>query len=117
MSSRPRSTLRSTQSPLESLIYSLIPSLVPPSKYRPSSEIRSGRASVAAVSGSRPGIRADVQVEVDEEERERKERVRELMEWCEEIMERWVDIVSVSLARAPVQSSWRGSAVIHMLGD
>ena len=42
--------------------------------------------SVVSANGSRPGSRADL--EVDGEERDRRESVRELVEWCEEIMTR-----------------------------
>ncbi|WWC87885.1 uncharacterized protein L201_002783 [Kwoniella dendrophila CBS 6074] len=77
---RPPST-SSSRSPLEQLVYSLVPSLAPPRSHRTSLDVRSGRSSVAS---SRPDSRAEVD---DVTERERKERVKELMEWCEEIME------------------------------
>ena len=91
MSSRPRHTARSASNPLESLIHTIIPSLAPPSKSREPAEGRIGRASVASIrSGvereSRPSSRGDV--DQDDEERERIEKVRELVEWCEEIMDR-----------------------------
>ncbi|OCF44974.1 gamma-tubulin complex component 3 [Kwoniella heveanensis CBS 569] len=67
------------RAPLEQLIYSLVPSLAPHRSHRHSADVRSGRSSVAS---SRPVSRADV----EEEERERRDRVKELVDWCEEIM-------------------------------
>ncbi|WVQ93414.1 hypothetical protein IAU59_000485 [Kwoniella sp. CBS 9459] len=67
--------------PLEQLIYALVPSLAPHRSQQrpPGNDARSGRSSVA---GSRPVSRIDV----EEEERERREKVKELVDWCEDIM-------------------------------
>ncbi|WVR03818.1 hypothetical protein IAU60_000814 [Kwoniella sp. DSM 27419] len=80
MSSRPSSSLSSHRArttptpnarpPLEQLIYALVPTLAP---------TRSRQGSTA---GSRPESRA----EQDDAENQRKEKVHELMEWCEDIM-------------------------------
>jgi hypothetical protein len=84
MSQRSRPT-SSSRSPLESLVYACLPSLAPP-RQRPSSAIPSGRTSAA--SSSRPGSRIDGPTANDErEDQDRKARVKELMEFCEEILD------------------------------
>jgi hypothetical protein len=72
------------RSPLESLVYSCLPSLAPP-RQRPSSAIPSGRSSAA--SSSRPASRIDGTTVDEKEEKERHSRVKELMEFCEEILD------------------------------
>nr|XP_031862932.1 uncharacterized protein CI109_001407 [Kwoniella shandongensis]KAA5530004.1 hypothetical protein CI109_001407 [Kwoniella shandongensis] len=76
---RTSSTPTTVRPPLEQLVYSLVPSLAPPRSSNSRIDPKSGRTSAAS---SRPVSRAD-----DDVEKERKERVKELMEWCEEIME------------------------------
>ena len=74
MSTRPRPGSQSSprpRPPLESLIYTCLPTLAPP-RIRPSSSASSSRTD----HGSDP-----------REEKERQERVKELMEFCEEIMD------------------------------
>jgi hypothetical protein len=61
--------------PLESLIYTCLPTLAPP-RTRPSS----------SASSSRPSSHTD-HVSDPREEKERQDRVNELMEFCEEIMD------------------------------
>jgi hypothetical protein len=81
MSTRPRpQSSSSSRPPLESLIYTCLPSLAPP-RPRPSS----GRSSVAST--SRPSSRLDHGLSDPKEEKERQERVSELMEFCEEILD------------------------------
>ncbi|KAK8861575.1 hypothetical protein IAR55_002397 [Kwoniella newhampshirensis] len=77
---RTTSTPTTVRPPLEQLVYALVPSLAPPRSSRLDS--RSGRTSAAS---SRPVSRAEVGD--DDAEKERKAKVKELMEWCEEIME------------------------------
>jgi hypothetical protein len=74
MSSRPRPGSQSSprpRPPLESLIYTCLPTLAPP-RTRPSSSASSSRID----HGSDP-----------REENERQDRVKELMEFCEEILD------------------------------
>jgi len=79
MSARTRPTSQSNtrpRPPLESLIYTCLPSLAP-SRPRPSS----------SASSSRPSSRIDHGQSDPREEAERQERVKELMEFCEEILD------------------------------
>jgi hypothetical protein len=74
MSTRPRPGSQSSprpRPPLESLIYTCLPTLAPP-RTRPSSSASSSRID----HGSDP-----------REENERQDRVKELMEFCEEILD------------------------------
>jgi hypothetical protein len=78
MSTRPRPASVSSarpRPPLESLIYTCLPTLAPP-RTRPSSSASSSRPSSHTDHGSNP-----------REEKEREERVKELMEFCEEILD------------------------------
>ena len=64
-----------SRNPLESLVIALVPSLTPPNQ--------------SARPGSRAGSRTSVRPEINaENEKVRTEKVRELVEWCEEIMAR-----------------------------
>ncbi|WRT65700.1 uncharacterized protein IL334_002646 [Kwoniella shivajii] len=91
---RPSSST-TTRPPIEQLVYSLVPSLAPSRSHRTGIDSRSGRSLVAS---SRPDSRADID---DEIEKERKERVKELMEWCEEIMERLPSSAPLSSSTLP----------------
>lgn len=80
MSSRPR-TAPTKRSSLESLIQQCLPSLAP--RHRSSSALASGRSSAT---GSRPTSRIENGGTDDKDEKERKEQIKEVMAFCEEIM-------------------------------
>lgn len=76
---RPRHTSQS-RPPLESLIYTLVPTLAPARSNRYGSTGRAGSSGRSSVAESRRG---------DEDgEVERREKVKELMHFCDEIMGR-----------------------------